>query len=179
MAEKRKEIVAKPLTPDGYLPFGHVLSVRENDPALATAANQGTAARFNWLATLENLRPNSARTNMCVFRCQPRQLPFDVKLLERHEFSTQFFIPMNAKKRYLVIVAKGGIEPDLSTLEAFVASNIQGIGYYPGTWHHPMIALDDVTDFVCIVHEDGSPRDCEVVQLDSTIRCLVPQTSSL
>jgi len=130
---------AVPLTAEGYLPFGHVLSVREDEATLKVAANQGTAARFNWLATFDNLRSSTtAKANFCVFRCQPRQLPFSIKLLERHEFSTQFFIPMNAKKRYLVVVAKGGAQPDLSTLKAFVASNIQGISYYPGNQqiHH-------------------------------------------
>ena len=48
--------------------------------------------------------------NVCVFRSTPRTLPFEINKLERHEFSTQMFIPMNGK-RYLVIVAQGGELP--------------------------------------------------------------------
>ena len=40
----------------------------------------------------------------------------------------------------------------------------------PGVWHHPMIALDNVTDFTCLVYEDGTSGDCEVVQLATTFR---------
>lgn len=105
---------------------------------------KGTAQRFNHLTTLENLR-TTAKANVCVFRCQPRSLPFDIKLLEKHPHSTQMFIPMTAERRYLVIVAQGGDKPDLSTLKAFVAGKGQGITYHPGIWHHPMIALDNET----------------------------------
>lgn len=36
---------------------------------------------------------------------------------------------------------------------------MQGFNYAPGTWHHPMIALDaSVTDFVCIVNERGDKK---------------------
>jgi len=63
--------------------------------------NSGTAQRSNWLADLENKR-SQAKLNICTFHCQPRKLPFDVTMLERHEFSTQAFIPMNAE-RYLVV----------------------------------------------------------------------------
>lgn len=99
-----------------------------------------------------------------------------MKLLERHLYSTQAFIPMTCSKvrariayilrhikymlvltlfsvmqRYLVVVALNDPKtdkPDLSTLAAFVAARNQGITYYPGVWHHPMIALDAVTGWI-------------------------------
>ena len=99
--------------------------------------------RTNWLTSIDNKRLN-AKLNVCVFRSIPIQTPFDMKILERHEFSTQMFIPMNAK-RYLVVVAlvctafgrqrliyilfQGGDQPDLSTLGVFVANGCQGISY--------------------------------------------------
>jgi ureidoglycolate lyase len=79
-------------------------------------------------------------------------------MLEKHPGSTQAFVPMNAS-RYLVVVALGGDAPDLSTLRAFVASAAEAISYRPGVWHHPMIALDRVTDFACLVWEDGTTED--------------------
>ena len=65
--------------------------------------------------------------------------------------------------RYLVIVTLGGDAPDLSTLAAFIAHGTEGISYRPGVWHHPMIALDHETDFICLVWEDGSRDDCTIV----------------
>eukprot|EP01114_Cavostelium_apophysatum_P012846 TRINITY_DN2974_c0_g1_i1.p1 TRINITY_DN2974_c0_g1~~TRINITY_DN2974_c0_g1_i1.p1 ORF type:complete len:188 (+),score=16.64 TRINITY_DN2974_c0_g1_i1:28-564(+) len=165
-----------PLTKEAYLPFGNVIEATDN--AIPTPdrkivlANQGTALRFNRLLSYQNQRgENNAPMNVCVFRAQPVTIPFQIKLLERHKHSTQVFIPMNAHKRYLVIVAKGGDQPDLSTLKCFIASNSQGISYYPGIWHHPMCSLDNVTDFACLVSEDGTSEDTHVVDLQKPILC--------
>jgi len=71
--------------------------------------------------------------------------------------------------RYLVIVALGQDRPDPSTVRAFLSSTSQGITYYPGVWHHPLIALDQVTDFACVVWENGTSEDCEVRSMDPVI----------
>lgn len=137
------------------------------------SANQGTARRFDRLAALENLRPGLAQPNMGVFRCAPRLVwPSRLALLEKHPASTQVFVPMNAA-RYLVVVALGGDAPDLSTLAAFVASGTQAVSYRPGVWHHPMIALEAETEFVCLVWEDGTSKDCVVVSYEGDEQPLV------
>jgi ureidoglycolate lyase len=98
---------------------------------------------------------------LCLFRSQPfTGENFSVTLLEKHPGSTQVFIPMGGATRFLVVVALGGDEPDLATLRAFVAGGSQGITYRPGVWHHPIIALDRVTDFFSLVFEDASADDC-------------------
>jgi len=163
-------IEALPLTLQGYKPYGHVV---ETNKVKVDVVNQGTAQRSDWLANLENLRPG-AKLNICTFQCQPRNLPFEIKLLEKHPYSTQMFIPMTAERRYLVIVAQGGDVPDISTLKCFVANKGQAITYHPGIWHHPMVALDKETTFCCFVYEDGSDKDCTVELLNKTIVCTVP-----
>lgn len=147
-------VVARALTAEAYAPFGGVI---EADPG-APPANQGTARRRNRVVDVASTRAD-APLNVAVFRCAPRQLPFSIRLLEKHPCSTQAFVPM-AATRYLVVVARGDDTPDLGTLRVFVASGRQGISYHPGIWHHPMIALDAETDFACLVHEDGSADDC-------------------
>ncbi len=135
-----------------------MLSAARDDVA-AVAANLGTAQKRAHLAPLVNARPH-AEANISVFRCAPiLERPIALRLLEKHPLSTQMFVPMNAR-RYLVVVAEGIDAPDLSTLAAFVADGSQAITYHPGAWHHPMIALDDVIDFVCVVFDDGSASDC-------------------
>lgn len=152
------QIRAGALEPSSYRPYGDVLAAGAGQ---ARSANAGTALRFDRLAVLENRRPSSATPNLCVFRVAPTTTnPFAVRMLERHRHSTQVFIPMGAE-RYLVIVCGGGDAPDLSTLKAFLAAGGQGITYKPGTWHHPLVALDRQTDFACVVHEDGSAGDCD------------------
>ncbi len=156
-------VFAEPLTAAAYAPYGDVVSAARDDVA-SKPANQGTAARRDWLVDLANHR-SGARLNVASFRCAPqRAWPRPLALLEKHPHSTQVFVPMSAR-RYLVVVALGGDAPDLSTARAFVASGAQGVSYRPGVWHHPMIALDEPTDFACFVWEDGSEGDCVVSPL--------------
>jgi ureidoglycolate lyase len=145
------------ITPEGYRPYGDILSADRVDVP-ARDANQGTAARRNWQIELAHSHPR-ARANFASFRCVPRtEWPMRLLLLEKHPHSTQTFVPMNAS-RYLAVVALGGDAPDLATLQAFVAHGGTAVSYRPGVWHHPLIALDQVTDFACLVWEDGSAED--------------------
>jgi ureidoglycolate lyase len=152
-------LVAQPLNLESYSPYGRVIMASpRGEPG--RPANRGTARRFNHLAPMEDLRPGAATLNVCVFRCAPRlAFPLPVALLEKHPASTQVFLPMNAR-RYLIIVARGGDRPDLTTVAAFIATGAQGVSYHPGVWHHPMIALDAEIDFSCLVWEDGTESDC-------------------
>jgi len=146
------------------------------DPKLpAASANAGTALRYDHLGALENLRPDQAAPNLCVFRVQPSAAsPFFIRRLERHRYSTQLFVPMAGAGRYLVIVCEGRDTPDLRTLRAFVALTEQGITYRPGIWHHPLIALDRLTDFACLVHEDGTHSDGEEREIAPAISVRYP-----
>eukprot|EP01134_Creolimax_fragrantissima_P003177 CFRG3177T1 len=151
----------QPLTAAAFKPYGDVIEASDHT---SVTANQGSASRFNQVASLVNNRTNAV-PNMCVFRCAPKKLPFHCKLLERHPFSSQSFIPMmDGSKRYLIVVSKATEDdkPDVNSLMAFMATNRQGINYHAGCWHHPMIALDDNTDFACMVYENGVPdEDCQ------------------
>eukprot|EP01137_Pigoraptor_chileana_P009672 Opistho-2@58271 len=174
-----RALKAVPLTDDNFRRYGQVISAKQS----SVEANQGTAQRFNHVAQLENARGGPAKPNLCVFRSVPRQLPFEVKILERHYYSTQAFIPMMTAKshRYLVVVALNGRDdkPDLSTLGVFLASATQGINYNAGCWHHPMIALDNVTDFACLVWEDNTSKDCQVESIEPSIWITVEGASKL
>jgi ureidoglycolate lyase len=154
---------ATPITAASYRPYGDLLSADREDVE-AREANQGTAARKNHQIALVHDRP-SARANVSSFRCSPRtEWPMPLLLLEKHPHSTQTFVPMNAKG-YLVVVSGGGDAPDLATLRAFIVEGGTAVSYHPGVWHHPMIALEEVTDFACLVWEDGSAGDAVVHDL--------------
>jgi len=150
-------LVAQPLTAQAFAPFGQVVSAGLSQGA---AANQGTAVRFDWSAALASARPG-ARPNLAVFRALPQALPFAVKLLEQHPYSTQAFLPMVCS-RLLVIVAPTAADggPELSGLTAFVAGPGQGVNYGVGTWHHPIVALDMPAELAMLAWEDGGPGDC-------------------
>lgn len=179
------------VTKESFAPFGDVIELPAPQITTgATSVNQGTATKHHYVAQIVNLRPgDQARPNLSLFVCQPRNsdtgdsgqlstqaqlLPLKVKLLERHPHSSQMFLPMLSQQqqqqqnptRYLVIVAKEDSShdcrpPDLSTVRGFLFRGCQGVNYRPGCWHHPMIALDTVTTFTVLTHEDGTDGDCE------------------
>ncbi|KAI8900258.1 ureidoglycolate hydrolase [Globomyces pollinis-pini] len=160
-----KSVTIQPLNRTEFADYGHVIDVP--DKISGSNANYGTATRFNHLTSLVNKRISDAIPNLCIFRVKPASLPFNIKLLERHNYSSQMFIPMTSSPaRYLVVVAKNdpiSDKPDFNTLKVFLASSTQAFNYHPGTWHHPMIGLDSVIDFVCLVHEASNNLDCEEV----------------
>jgi ureidoglycolate lyase len=155
----RPSLVPVPIDPERYAAYGAVVAARAM--ASARSANHGTALAWDALATLVNLRGDSARATASLFRCRAfTESALEVRLLERHPGSTQMFVPMRAS-RFLVVVALGGDAPDLSTLAAFVVEGPQAITYAPGVWHHPMVALDAETDFVNLLFSDGTAGDCD------------------
>lgn len=166
-----KAIEVEPLTAKAFAPFGDVISagLREGE-----AANQGTATRFDWCTRLVNDRPG-VQANVSVFRSVAKALPFEVKLLEHHPFSTQAFLPMVCA-RYLVCVApttKGG-GPRVAGLRAFLCQPGQGINYRVGVWHHPIVALDAPADFVMVAFEDGTVNDCVIERLAAPVQVKSP-----
>jgi ureidoglycolate lyase len=162
-----REVVAEPLTQAAFAPFGDVVSA---GLGVGSAANQGTAVRFDWAARFLNGRAD-AKPNLAVFQSVAKELPFEVKLLERHPQSTQLFAPMKVD-RYLVCVAPDDAhgEPDLDRLRAFVGEPGQGVNYRANTWHHPIIALGRTAEFLMLAWEDGTALDCEERPLLKPIR---------
>ncbi len=153
---------ARALTRAAYAAYGDVIAADESLPW--RPANLGTARRYNHLAALTSTRPGAA-ANLCVFAVAPfAGARFEVAMLERHQHSTQAFMPLQ-DARYLAVVCGGDDEPDLTTLAAFVVDSPAGITYHPGTWHHPLTVLGRAADFACIVYEDGGEGDCDEVAL--------------
>lgn len=191
-------LAAAPLTRPAFSSFGDVLtnpapeSLPHNTspgsiaagalPCGAVSANQGSAIQYRQLGTVRNLYGQAAsRSNatprVAMFVCGARELggarrdEFEVKVLERHPFTTQTFVPLTKdgrRSRYLVIVAptlgpskedkalpvpleesdgKGRLPgsglPDLARLRAFIATGEQAVTYGAGTWHAPMVALGE------------------------------------
>ncbi|KAK9899775.1 Allantoicase [Cystobasidium minutum MCA 4210] len=183
-------IPALPLTPEAFAAYGHVIQAYPNPHHVpkgtkVVSANFGSALKFNHLSPITALpHPTDANAvqapNFSVYHCTPTQelggpskAKFEVRVLEKHEYSSQSFIPLGGgSDRYLVIVALPGQDgqPDLQTLRAFTASSSQGFTYAPNVWHHPMIALDRTTDFACITNETGDAKvDCEILEYGKTV----------
>jgi ureidoglycolate lyase len=158
-----RTIVAEPLTAEAFTPFGAVL---EGPP---------TPGRVYVSETLANARAH-APVCLSVATVEPKKdLPLRVTVLERHEHSSQTFVPLSVS-RYLVLAtldAPGG-GPDLTRLCAFVARAGQGVTYAMGTWHHPVTVLDAPASFAVLMWRDGTSGDEEFVPVTTPLTVVVP-----
>lgn len=146
------ELIPQPLTKEAFAPFGDVIDIPD------------VAGRTYYEDALGNLRP-AARASLSVsLKPETSERPLKVELLERHEFSSQTFMPLDVG-RWLVVVAphakSGG--PDLAGVRAFLANGKQGITYRPNTWHHGLTVLDRPGRFAVFMWRDGSQGDEEFV----------------
>jgi len=159
----------EPITAEAYAGFGALICATKSAPR---SANHGNAEAWDDLAALVNLRGDRARPTVSLFRCAPLLEPtLDVRWLERHPASTQMFVPMSAS-RYLLVVARGGDEPELESLRAFIVPGTQAITYAPGIWHHPMVALGREADFVNFLFTDGTVGDCDERAFEPPCACV-------
>jgi ureidoglycolate lyase len=156
-------IEAQPLTPAAFAPFGDVLSA------------PGEFGRIYYTDALATLRPH-ARPSLSVAHIGPASaFPLRAERMERHEFSSQTFVPIDVS-RYLVLVAPKSASgrPDVNCARAFLAGPSQGITYRHDVWHHPMCALDRPARFAIFMWLDGTGADEEFLSLETALTIDLP-----
>ncbi|MFC0400519.1 ureidoglycolate lyase [Paraburkholderia rhizosphaerae] len=154
------------LTREAFAPFGDVI---ELDGARHYPINGGTTERFHDLARVD-ISDAGGRPLINVFRGQPRAWPIEISMMERHPLGSQAFLPL-ADVRYAIVVAPvGALDP--SRLRAFVSNGWQGVNYAKGVWHHPLLALDRVSDFI-VVDRGGEGSNCDEEMLPEPWRLVL------
>ena len=150
------------MTGDAFARYGEVIEVADENEQLAI--NYGMTTRHHDLA-----RPDVTQDDgwpmLSIFRSQPLQLPFVVRIMERHPLGSQAFMPLSGHP-YLVVVAPAG-ELDPDGIECFLAEPGQGVNYSKGTWHHYSLALGGQSDFL-VIDRGGEGDNCEEVELPDT-----------
>jgi ureidoglycolate lyase len=148
------QLIAEPLRPEAFAPFGDVLQAPP-DPG-----------RIYYDKTLGNGRAMAIPSMSVVLVSPLASLPLTAERMERHEFSSQTFIPLDVG-RWLVIVAPhaktGG--PAAEKARAFLAGPGQGITYGMNVWHHPLTVLDRPACFAVFMWLEGSKTDEEFASL--------------
>lgn len=148
-----------PLTAEAFAPYGQVIEA--SDAANHFSINDGNTERYHDLARIEPGPDGHAIVS--IFRGLPRSLPFAVSMMERHPLGSQAFIPMSGQP-YLVVVAPAGDPPSVESLKVFYCRGDQGVNYDTGVWHHPLLALDAVSDFI-IIDRSGPNPNCDIIEL--------------
>ena len=138
----------EPLTPEAFAPYGDVV------------APPAPGDRITLSETLV-ARDGAAATRLSLNHAKPIDLPLTATEMERHNRSSQCFVPVDVA-RWVVMVApdKGGA-PDPAGLRAFVVRGDQAVNYHLGTWHHPLRVLDRPGRFAVLMWSTGVKADDE------------------
>jgi len=160
------------LTAQAFAPFGEVLAC---EGAAHYPINEGTTERYDDLARID--AGPQGRVIVSIFRGQPRRFPLPITMMERHPLGSQAFMPLQGTP-YLVVVAEPGSTPAVpGPLHAFLARGDQGVNYRPGVWHHPLIAMDQVSDFL-VIDRRGAGHNCDEALLPQACVLAYPSAST-
>lgn len=146
-----RRVIASRLTAEAFAPFGDVLELRAEPDKLI---NQGLCGRHHDLAQLD-FGPRG-RPGISLFDAEPRGLPYELEMVERHPEGTQAFLPMTGAP-FLVIVAPdaGGVP---GRPRAFVTAPGQGVNYRRGVWHGVLTPLSSPGLFAVVDRIGESPN---------------------
>lgn len=133
-----------PLTKSAFAPFGDVI---EADPSTMRLINGGTTERFHALASAEVLG-EGASVILNIFRGQPRAFPYSVNMMERHPFGSQSFSPLSGRPFLVVVAEDEDGKPGVP--QVFLAGAHQGVNYRANVWHHPLMSLKEISDFLVV-----------------------------
>ena len=143
----------EPLSKAAFEPFGDVVETVDVSPI---SINQGYALRYNDLTRVDVEREDGV-TNVSLFLGQPRPMPVEILLMERHPLGSQMFFPLQDAP-WLVLVCE---DPDaFDSYRAFMATGRQGVTYARNIWHHPLLVLDADSRFL-IVDRKGAGNNLE------------------
>lgn len=129
-----RRLPVEPLTAQAFAPFGDVLEAAGAPDRLI---NQGMCGRWHDRARLDF--GADGRAGISVFRAEPRALPLQIEMLERHPKGSQAFIPMGADPFLVIVAPDAGDRPGAP--RAFLTAPGQGVNYLRAVWHGVLTPL--------------------------------------
>ena len=129
-----RDIIAQPLTAEAFAPFGDILDASGTPDKII---NAGLCGRHHDLAQLD-FGPQG-RAGISIFNAEPRSLPYELTLLERHPEGSQAFLPLTSHPFLVIVAPDAGDRPGRPL--AFITAPHQGINLHRGTWHGVLTPL--------------------------------------
>jgi ureidoglycolate lyase len=129
-----RDIIAQPLTAEAFAPFGDILDASGTPDKII---NAGLCWRHHDLAQLD-FGPQG-RAGISIFNAEPRSLPYELTLLERHPEGSQAFLPLTSHPFLVIVAPDAGDRPGRPL--AFITAPHQGINLHRGTWHGVLTPL--------------------------------------
>ena len=144
----------QPLTQEAFAPFGDVIDV-PSEPG-----------RKYYEDALGNLRAERASASLSMsLKAETPDRPLKADMLERHEFSSQTFMPIDVG-RWLIVVAPhaaaGRPRPRRSRWPSSPTAS-RASPTSANTWHHGLTTLDKPGRFAVFMWRDGGKGDEEFV----------------
>jgi ureidoglycolate lyase len=161
-------LTIQPLTKQAFRPYGDVI---EADPATMRLINNGTTERYHALAE-PVVVGEPERLIFSIFRAKPRTFPYSISMMERHPHGSQSFSPLSGRPFLVAVSDDENGRPGKP--KVFLVQPHQGVNYFPNTWHHPLMALGDVSDFL-VVDRDNPAANLEECPLDTTYLVAEPR----
>ena len=141
------QLELEPLTAEAFAPFG---SVMDTTSAELRMINGGTTERFHAMA-MADTETGGGCTILSLFRGQPREFPYAVGMMERHPLGSQAFFPVTRRPWIAVVAPDDAGRPGKP--RAFSVPRNIGVQYARNVWHHPLIAVGEVCDFLVMDRE--------------------------
>jgi len=136
------------LTRQAFAPFGMVM---DRSQAELRMINGGTTQRFHALARADTSTLGGS-TILSLFRSQPRAFPYAVDMMERHPLGSQAFYPLSGRPWIAVVAPDEEGRPGAP--RAFPVPGDVGLHYGCNVWHHPLIAVGEVSEFLVMDRDD-------------------------
>lgn len=160
-------LTAAPLTREAFAPFGDVL---DTDWKNSFPINAGMTERIHDMARVEATGP-AAKVIISMFRGSPYAFPLQLKLVERHPFGSQAFMPLSPAP-FLVVVCpdepQGPGQP-----QAFLTAPGQGVNYHRNVWHAVLTPIGERQDFL-VVDRGGDGNNLEEFVFEAPYEIRLP-----
>ncbi len=117
-----------------FAPFGDIITLKSEPDMMI---NQDLCARHHDLAKLAF--EGDGKAGISLFDAEPRTLPYELDMMERHPKGSQAFLPMH-EMPFLVIVARDD-EGKPGEPVAFVTAPRTGVNIHKNTWHGVLTPL--------------------------------------
>ena len=154
-----RDLTLEPLTAEAFAPFGTVM---DTAAAELRMINGGTTERFHALA-MADTATGGGNTILSLFRGQPREFPYAVDMMERHPLGSQAFFPVTGGDWIAVVAEDRDGRPGAP--RAFLVPGHIGVQYARNVWHHPLIAVGEVSDFL-VMDRDGEGNNLDEARYD-------------
>ena len=116
--------------------FGNI--IEKKNALELRSINQGTTTRYHNISELD-LESKNGNSSISIFSSIPRDLPIEIKIMEKHPVASQSFLPIQNYDWLIVVSEEKNELPNLDTLRCFHVNGDTGVTYNKNVWHHPLL----------------------------------------